>query len=55
MSIIKDIAHALAWKAHEAMSRLPGESVIQIETEVEKGFDAVDIGVEPPGTKDEEE
>jgi hypothetical protein len=58
MSIIEDMARSLAWKAHEAVNLLlrhTGESVTQVESEVEKGFDAVDIGVEPPAIEDEDD
>jgi hypothetical protein len=55
MSIVEDLARSLAMKAHEAVEvtmRHTGESVTEVETEVEKGFDAVDIGGE---TTDDEE
>ncbi|MFM0010974.1 hypothetical protein [Paraburkholderia sediminicola] len=56
MPIIEDLARALAWKAHEAVDlilRHTGESVTQVESEIEKGFDSVDVGVEP--TEDDDE
>lgn len=55
MSIVEGIARALAMKAHEAVDlilRHTGESVTQVESEIEQGFDAVDIGGE---TTDDEE
>lgn len=56
MSIVEDLARALAWKAHEAVDlilRHTGEPVTQIESEIEKGFESVDIGVEPADDEDE--
>ncbi|WP_321868627.1 hypothetical protein [Paraburkholderia tropica] len=57
MSIVEGIARALALRAHEAVDlilRHTGESVTEVETEVEKGFDEVDVGGETPDDEEDE-
>jgi len=56
MPIIEDLARALAWTAHEAVHlamHYTGEPVTQVESEIEKGFDEVDIGGESADDEDE--
>lgn len=56
MPIVEDLARSLAWTAHEAVHlrmHYTSEPITQVESELEKGFESVDIGLQPADDEDE--